>query len=199
MWIGWQLALLLGGPIERLMMTNFLVSSSHLTFAPWTLLTSAVSQAALPHLAFNMLALVMFGRDLERILGSAGFLHLYVAGGIVASLGHVLYGFVTGDTTPALGASGAVMAVLIVSTALFPMRMLLLFFVVPMPQFIAVALYVVSDVLGLFGGGGGIAHAAHLGGAVYGWIYARRSLQGYLDDRLRQFGLVRRRRPPWAR
>lgn len=193
-WVLWQLAWILGGPIERLMTTHFLVSVGHAWSAPWTLLTSAISQADLPHLAFNMIALIMFGRDLERIVGSTGFVHLYVMGGVVSSLGHVLYGVVTGDATPALGASGAVMAVLIVSTFLFPTRLLLFFFLVPMPQAVAVTLFVISDLLGLFGGLGGIAHGAHLGGALYGWIYARRHLHDYVDERLRRFGIVGRRR-----
>ncbi len=197
-WLLWQLAILFGGSMERLMTSNFLVSAGRVGQAPWTLLTSAVSHVGLAHLAFNMLALVMFGRDLERIVGAVGFMHLYVAGGIVASAGHVLYGWVTGDAVPALGASGSVMAVLIVSTFLFPWRMVAIFFIIAMPQVMAVTLFVIFDVLGMLGGGGGIAHAAHLGGALYGAIYAKRHLNGYLQERLLALGITRRR-PPWAR
>lgn len=188
----WWAAWLFGGRLEAWVTRNFLVSlDGVLDGAVWTLLTSAFSQLNLLHFALNMMVLVMFGRDVERVVGPSGFVHLYVMGGIVASIGHVLYSLVTFDPTPALGASGAVMAILVVSTFLFPMR-LVVFFFIPMPQSVFLVLYLLSDLFGLFGGGGGIAHAAHLGGALYGWLYVRRHMATYLEGRLRSLGVVRR-------
>lgn len=165
----------------RLMAENFLVGpASVLSLRVWTLLTACFSHRDLGHLVFNMLALWVFGLDVGRALGSRAILHLYLIGGIVSSATHVTVGILLGDPTPALGASGSVMALAVLFGALFPNRTLLLFFVLPVPAAVAVALYIVLDVLGVFGGGYGtnIAHAAHLGGAAYGllywWLWVRR-------------------------
>jgi membrane associated rhomboid family serine protease len=159
------------GP-DSLMAEHFLVSPSHVfSGRVWTLLTSALSHASVEHMAFNLFALWVFGRNVEVVTGWLGMVHLYVAGGIVASIGHVAWGLATGDGTPALGASGSVMAVAVVYAVLFPWERLLLFFILPIPAFVAVGLYVGLDLFGLFDPTSSIAHAAHLGGALYGAIY----------------------------
>jgi len=168
---------------EHFLVSLPLVARGHV----WTLLTSALSHIDLGHLLFNMLALWLFGRIVERVIGSLSFVALYVAGGIVASLGHVAWGAVTGDATPALGASGSVMAVAVTFAVLFPLQKLYLFFMVPMPAWFAVLLYVGLDLFGLFDGRSSIAHAAHLGGAATGLLY------GMVWGRARLRRLLRRR------
>ncbi|MCB9680421.1 MAG: rhomboid family intramembrane serine protease [Alphaproteobacteria bacterium] len=170
----------------NLMTDHFLVSpASWADGRYWTLLTSAFSHASIAHLAFNLLALWVFGSEVERVVGARAFVHLYVAGGIVASLGHLLYCHVTGLTAPALGASGAVMAIAVVAALCFPRVILLLFFVLPVPQIIAVGLFVLLDIIGLFSPlDATIAHAAHLGGALYGLVWFRFFLPGYVRARL---------------
>ncbi len=165
-----------------LMAANFLVSLDAMYGGRvWTLLTSAVSHIDLGHLAFNMLALWVFGRSVELTIGWKRTLHLYVAGGIVASLGHVLFSLLAATGTPALGASGSVMALAVVYAALFPKRTLMINFILPVPAAIAVAGYLLLDVFGVFSAGSGVAHAAHLGGAAYGlaffWIRIRPKLR----------------------
>lgn len=170
-----------------LMQDNFLCSVEAMTsFRVWTLLTACFSQMSVDHLLFNMFALWVFGHDVARVLGSRALLHLYVVGGIVSMLAHVGFNLVTGMDVPALGASGAIMAISVLFAALFPNRMLLLMFFIPVPAAMAVGLYIVLDVLGVFGSGfgGNVAHAAHLGGAAYGLLY---------------WWLWVRRRPPTAR
>lgn len=187
----WQLALAWGPEAQAFMAANFLTSVEHLRAGfVWTLLTSEISHVNLAHLGFNLFAIWMFGRELEQLLGWRAFLHLYVAGAIVASLGHVLYGAVTGVAAPALGASGAAMAILMVSALLFPNRRLLLFFVIPVPALAAVGLFALIDVIGLVNPGDRIAHAAHLGGALYGLVYYRYRLGDYLRARLGRVGVV---------
>lgn len=168
---------LLGREGLPFMAANFMVSvESVMSGRVWTLLTSAISHIDAGHLLFNMLALYVFGRPVAEALGTRALLHLYVAGGLVASLGHVVFGLVGGSSNPALGASGAVMAIAVVFAALFPRATLLVNFFIPLRAPIAVALYVAIDLFGLIGGlggspGGGVAHAAHLGGALYGLVY----------------------------
>lgn len=143
----------------------------------WTLLTSEFSQYSATHLLFNMLALYVFGRPVGHLLGARGLLHLYLAGAIVASLGHVLFGLFTGSPTPALGASGAVMALGVVFAALFPRVKLLIMGIIPVPAAVALGLYILFDLFGLASSAGGVAHAAHLGGAAYGLLYWWRTIR----------------------
>ena len=174
-YIAWQSAIRAGDDsfLAGLMLGNFMVSLEAVSAGRyWTLLTSAFSHIDPIHLFVNMLALWVFGRDVLQIVGRLAFLHLYVVGAILASLGHVAYSLVTGEPNPAVGASGSVMAIAVVFAALFPRRTLLINFFIPVPAALAVAAYIVLDVVGAFGGiAGQTAHAAHLGGAAYGLIY----------------------------
>jgi membrane associated rhomboid family serine protease len=156
-----------------MMNAHFLVSlEAMLGGRVWTLLTSAFSHQLPVHLGVNMFMLWMFGRDVHRVTGALGFLHLYVVGALLASLGHVAYSLLSGSPTPALGASGSVMAITVVFAALYPRRTLLVGFFIPVPASLAVVAFVVLDVMGVFGGTtDNVAHAAHLGGAAYGLLY----------------------------
>jgi membrane associated rhomboid family serine protease len=166
----WQIAW--GTILENLLVDHFLVSAeSVFSLRLWTLVTSEFSHTDGVHLLFNMLALWIFGRDVAHSVGWKHFLHLYLAGAIVASLGHVAFQLMTGDPTPALGASGAVMAISVVFAALFPNRTLMINFFIPVPAALAVGFYILMDVMGLMGTGSGVAHAAHLGGALYGLLF----------------------------
>ena len=118
-----------------------------------------------------MFGLWVFGRAILPLTGERGFVHLYAAGAIVASAGHLVYQYVSGSPAPALGASGSVMAIAVVYAALFPRNTLLVGFFLPMPAAMAVGLFILIDVAGMIGGRGGIAHAAHLGGVAYGLAY----------------------------
>lgn len=174
------------GP-RSIMAEHFLVSVAHLKQGyVHTLLTSAISHADISHLIFNLFALWIFGRIVEQVIGSVQFVGLYVVGALVASLGHVLWSVLSGVPSPALGASGSVMAVAVTFAVLFPTQRLYLFFMVPMPAWFAVLLYVGLDLAGLFGTGSGIAHAAHLGGALTGLAY------GFIWGRPRLARLLRR-------
>ena len=125
------------------------------------------------HILFNMLALFMFGRILENVWGGKRFLMFYLACGIGASVAHLIMQEVMGGVAPAVGASGAVMGIMVAFAYLFPNTQL---FIMPIPFPIkakwAVLGYVAYD---LFSGVGQIsgdktAHFAHLGGALVGFI-----------------------------
>lgn len=149
----------------------------------WTLLTMGFSHSDTSHLVWNMVMLFIFGREIGRSLGTNRLLHLYVMGAIVASLGHLLYGAATGDITAALGASGAVMAVGATFAAMFPNRI----FFPGFPAWVLFSVFVLLDLTSLIQGGGNIAHAAHLGGALYGfgfwYFWIRRPPQNFPKGR----------------
>ncbi|MEZ4239015.1 MAG: rhomboid family intramembrane serine protease [Myxococcota bacterium] len=166
--VAWQLSR--GGPMLAVMSDNFTVSLEAVVHGRvWTLLTSEFSHYATGHLFFNMFALWVFGRGAGEAIGWRNLLALYGLGAVAASVAHVGLQLVTGSPVPALGASGAVMAIAVVYALLFPNRTLLLNFFIPVPAWVAVTGYVVLDVLGVFGvSNDGVAHAAHLGGAALG-------------------------------
>ncbi|MEQ1564601.1 MAG: rhomboid family intramembrane serine protease [Myxococcota bacterium] len=164
--------------VQLLMRGQFLVSAEAIAhYRLWTLLTYGFSHISAGHLIFNLLALWTFGRSVGEAHGWRALLHLYLVGAIAAGMGHVVYQLVTLDPSPALGASGAVMALAVVYAATFPERVLMFNFLVPVPAPILVGGYILLDVLGMIGGGGGTANAAHLAGAAYGlgwWAWRTR-------------------------
>lgn len=145
-------------------------------FAPWQILSSAFLHANLTHLATNLFGLWMFGRDVERSLGSARFLGLYLASVLTASLAQLLFAASTGLVYPAVGASGGLFGVLAAFALLFPQRTIILLIPpIPLPARVFVGLYALFELLsGIHGTGAGVAHFAHLGGLVGGGLLARR-------------------------
>jgi membrane associated rhomboid family serine protease len=167
-----------------LMDANFLVSvESVVHLRLWTLLTAEFSHVEATHLIFNMLALWVFGRDVEAVIGTARFLGVYLFAGVVASIAYVLWAIALGSPNPALGASGAIMGIGVLFAALFPKRQLLIWFVLPLPASLALGLYVVLDIVGAIGAGDNVAHAAHLGGAAVGLGYWAFALRGRIRRR----------------
>jgi len=143
----------------------------------WRLLTPVFlhSESKLLHIAFNMLILYWAGSRLEERYGGREFLAFYLVAGVSANLIYLL-AYVAHLVLPslALGASGAVTAVLVVYAFLNPRQQVLLFFVIPMPIWLMVAIYVVVDALGAVGGRVGnepVAYVVHLGGALFGFLY----------------------------
>ena len=123
------------------------------------------------HLFFNMFALWMFGRVLEAELGSKRFLTYYFVCGIGAALIQLATVWLTGEYyVQLLGASGAVMGLLLAFGVLHPEeRILLLIPPVPIKAKWFVIIYGVIELfLGWTGLGGNIAHFAHVGGMVWG-------------------------------
>ncbi len=149
------------------------------TFRVWQPLSYGFVHLGLLHLALNMYALWLFGSPLERTLGSrrfafyylssvvgAGLLHLVVQGGL-ASQGM--------NATPVIGASGGTFGLLLGFAWLFPETQLLLL-IPPMPvkaKWFVVGYGVLELVLGVTGSMAGVAHFAHLGGLMAGWLMMR--------------------------
>ncbi len=146
-------------------------------FQPWQLLTSAFLHGGLLHLALNMFALWMFGADVERALGSRTYLGLYFTAVLTASLTQLLV--VTANAGsgvyPTVGASGGVFGVLLAFGLLFPWRMIVLLIPpIPLPAIVVVFLFAAVELMsGVMGTASGIAHFAHLGGMLGGYLGLR--------------------------
>ncbi len=188
----WQAATSNAG-LGGFMVQNFMVSAGRLQQGSWwTLLTAVFSHFELWHIGLNMFVLWSFGSVLERLVGGRLYLAFYLASGVFASLCHCLVEtLVLHDPTRlALGASGAVSAVLLAYSLLFPRQRILLFFVLPVPALVAAILFVGLDVFGLVAQGRGtglpIGHGAHLGGALAGFMTWLVVLRPRLKDRIRR-------------
>jgi membrane associated rhomboid family serine protease len=148
----------------------------------WQVVTYMFLHGGPLHIIVNMLCLAVFGGEIEDALGTRRFLWLYFGCGILGGLGWlVLSG---SGLSYCIGASGAVFGVLGTFAALFPERRitLLVFFVLPVTmtaRTMAIGLGLVA-VLSTIWDRGNIAHAAHLGGGVAGYLYGRRVARAVL-------------------
>ena len=122
------------------------------------------------HLFFNMFALWMFGRTLEYEIGSKRFLIYYMVCGIGAALIQVGLATMLGEQMILLGASGAVMGLLLAFGLMHPNNMVLVF-PIPFPikaKWFVIGYAALEIVLGSSGVSTGVAHFAHLGGMIWG-------------------------------
>lgn len=148
-------------------------------FMPWQVVTYGFLHGSLPHVLFNMLALVMFGSQVEHEFGGKRYLVYYLACIAGAALCQLLVGLWVlsrgGAPYQILGASGAIYGLLLAFALLFPTQRITM---LPFPIFIRartmVAIYAVVElVLGINGWEPGVAHFAHLGGMIFGWLLFR--------------------------
>jgi membrane associated rhomboid family serine protease len=154
------------------------------------------------HVAFNMLMVWMFGRQLEQRWGWAFFLRFYLLCGVGAGLAHVLVGALLPQFAgPALGASGALMGLFVGFGMTWPEARILIMFVIPMKAKHAVLLFAAVDLLMAWNPQNGVANFAHLGGMLTGYLYLKHGhrLRGgnplrWLAGRWSALGRSRRRR-----
>jgi len=142
-------------------------------FQPWQLVTYAFLHGGMAHIFFNMFALYMFGSDVERLFGSRFYLAYYFVCVITAALSHLAMTFLMGSPeVPTVGASGGIYGLLLAFGMYFPhRRVMLLFPPIPMSARTFVILFGALElVLGVTGTAAGVAHFAHLGGMLGGWL-----------------------------
>ena len=144
-------------------------------FEPWQLLSYAFVHANLSHLAFNMFGLWMFGSELEREWGPRRLGLFYAACVLAAALTQLLVTQLLGSKVPTVGASGGLFGLLVGFAMVFPQRKIVpLLPPIPMPAWLFVTLYgLVELTLGVTGTASGVAHFAHLGGLLGGWLVIR--------------------------
>ncbi len=144
-------------------------------FMPWQLVTYAFLHASLAHLAFNMYGLWMFGSELENLLGRRAFLQLYFASVLSAGIMQLLVTSFTGGIYPTVGASGGVFGLLLAYGMCFPNRIIVLLIPpIPLPARLFVILFAAIELmLGVTGTQAGVAHFAHLGGMIGGYLVIR--------------------------
>lgn len=143
-------------------------------FLPWQVVSYGFLHGGIGHLFFNMLGLWMFGSELERLWGQRRYLQFLLAGVLAAAVAQLLITYFAGSRVPTVGASGALFALLLAFGTLFPNRVIMpLFPPIPMKARTFVIVFGALELgLGLMGSSG-VAHFAHLGGMVGGWLMIR--------------------------
>jgi membrane associated rhomboid family serine protease len=180
----WVLRLIIANAVVLLLMRTIFISpalASALAFSPadalrepWTFFTYMFVHAGLLHLLGNMFMLFVFGTAVENRMGSRTFILYYLLCGLGAAVFSLALSSIL-DVSPFLGASGAVLGVALAFAVYWPDAELVVFPIpVPIRAKTLVALLVGLDVLFYFlSPGDGIAHLAHVGGVLFGYLYFR--------------------------
>ena len=173
------------------------------TFAVWQIVTYLFLHASIGHVLWNMLALWLFGIEIERTWGTQKFLRFYFGCGIAAALTVIVAAYIFDGTGVAtVGSSGAVYGLLVAYAVVFPEQTILFGFLIPMKSkyFVMIigAIVFLNAYMATVGGqrGSGVAVTAHLGGMLAGFLWLRgRKLHwqvreplvsGYKDWKLRR-------------
>ena len=142
----------------------------------WQPVTYMFVHAGPTHILFNMLGVWMFGVELERMWGTRFFLRYYAITGVGAAITTIVVGLLpfamTAPTygTVTVGASGALFGILLAFALYFPERPILMALLFPIP---AKYFVIIIGALSYFSSPGGVAHAAHLGGVIFGYFYLK--------------------------
>ena len=144
-------------------------------FEPWQVVTYAFLHGSYLHLLTNMFALLIFGPDVERLFGTGYFTLYYFVCAITAAVAQLIVtALVPNAFGPTIGASGAIFGILLAYGMAFPRRQLLFLFVIPIRAWLFVFLYGLWELaMGVFGYEQGVAHFAHIGGMVGGYLLIR--------------------------
>ena len=176
---------------ENFMVANFaMFYPASPFFKPWQILTHMFMHGGFWHIFFNMYSLLMFGSILERSLGTKKYLIFYFVTGLGAAALHtgvewlqarvfiangIAQAYQQLLVTPTLGASGAIYGLLIGFAMLYPQaRLTLIFPPIPMTAKWLVIIFAAIELFsGINGIQDGVAHFAHLGGMLFGWLLIR--------------------------
>lgn len=143
-------------------------------FFIWQLATYLFLHGGIWHILFNMLALWMFGSDLETTWGTRRFLRYYFFTGIGAGLCVVaLNYFFSNPNVPTIGASGAIYGILMAWAVLWPDRIILFSFLFPMKVKYFVMIFGAIELLNSFNVNSGVSSFAHLGGMAVGYLFLK--------------------------
>lgn len=160
-------------------------------FSLWQLVTYIFLHGGLFHLLFNMLALFMFGCELERIWGGRRFTKYFFITGVGAGICSVI----VSPMSPVviIGASGAIYGILLAYGMIFPNRQVFLYFLFPIRvKYFVIIIGAIAFYSSITGAGAGVAHVAHLGGMIFGFILLKRNrLKSDFENRYLRWKLDR--------
>ncbi|MBT8379864.1 MAG: rhomboid family intramembrane serine protease [Ignavibacteria bacterium] len=166
--------LLIGGkPLGYILNIWFALNpiGENFNFQIWQLVTYQFMHGGFGHIFFNMFILWMFGMEIENIWGSKKFLYFYLICGVTAGLAQLFIAPLFSVPAPTIGASGAVFGVMIAFALSFPDRYIYLWFLIPIKAKYLIGFLFVLEIFWIGDAGSNVAHLAHLGGALAGFIF----------------------------
>jgi len=169
-------------PLEEFMLWPPAAGPLGSRFEIWQVVTYSFLHANVAHIFFNMLALYMFGGEIERLFGSRFYAAYYFVAVVSAAVTHlVVTSWMGGPPVPTVGASGGVYGLLLAFAIYFPhRRVILLFPPIPLPARVFVFGFAALELfLGVTGTAQGVAHFAHLGGMIGGWLMIQYRRRGF--------------------
>ena len=152
-------------------------------FQIWQLFTYQFMHGSFTHILFNMFVLWMFGMEIENVMGSRKFLLFYLACGLGAGIAQTLIPpLLSQELAPTIGASGAVFGVMIAFAMFFPDRYIFLYFLIPIKAKYLITIMVIFEFMSV-GNQSVIAHMAHAGGALTGFLFILLDRRGEFSGR----------------
>lgn len=140
-------------------------------FQIWQLITYQFMHANFSHILFNMFALWIFGMEIENMMGSKRFLIFYLTAGVGAGLLQILVPWIMGEGMGStIGASGAVYGVMVAFALFFPDRYIFIYFLLPIKAKYLIVILMIFEFFSV-GDMSLVAHFAHIGGAVTGFLF----------------------------
>lgn len=190
--------MMLGPNINRVIIENlgFIPEFEAIIFQPWRIITYMFLHGGFLHILFNMLWLWWMGRPVEEQLGHRNFLVLYFGAGIGGALINTLVAGIFGGGLT-IGASGAVLGMMVCFAMIFPRTPIMLIFFPPIEARFIVAGLIALDFL-LIGASDNVARVVHLGGAFTGYLLLKMYYRGYDYDAWIQSitGSLKRKKKP---
>ncbi|MFC1562780.1 rhomboid family intramembrane serine protease [candidate division KSB1 bacterium] len=145
-------------------------------FTLWQIFTYLFLHGGFFHILINMFVLWMFGCELERYFGSKEFLFYYFATGVGAGIFSIIFDY--NSIIPIIGASGAIYGILTAFGMIFPNRLIYLYFFIPIrAKYFVIIFGIITLLSAISASHTGIAHLAHLGGMIIGFIYIKKNFR----------------------
>ena len=171
-WLLFALLSLLGVNIDYIHYVSLSSNPAHLLWKPWSLLSYAFFHSGIMHIIFNMIVLNIAGTLFMTYFTSKQLLGLYVLSAIFAGISYILVFYVLNINAPIVGASAAIMAILVATTTYHPLMDLRLLIIGNVKLWHITAVIVIVDLMQLRSENMG-GHISHLSGAFFGFIFIK--------------------------
>lgn len=137
----------------------------------WQFVTYMFTHGSVSHLLFNMFALYIFGSACERMVGSREFLLFYLLTGVLSGVASYFAFYFANNNAVLLGASGAIYAVMLLFSVLYPRAQVYVFGLIPMSAPVLVIVYFFIEFFSQFALNDGVSHMTHLFGLLFAFLY----------------------------
>ena len=171
-WLFFALLSLLGVNIDYLHYVSLSSNPALLLWKPWSLLSYAFFHSGIMHIVFNMIVLNFSGRLFMTFFTSKQLLGLYMLSAIFAGLCYILVFYILNINAPIVGASAAIMAILVATTTYYPLMELRLLIIGNVKLWHVTAVIIIIDLMQLRSENMG-GHISHLSGALFGFIFIK--------------------------